>query len=83
MCTVRAISRGGAVWSARLAHNQEVVSSNLAPATKKLFKDAFYIKGVFFVEVFRSAKVGEVWIFGLVFKFLCNFTGVKVLIYIM
>ncbi len=28
-------SRGGAVWSARLAHNQEVRGSNPLPATKK------------------------------------------------
>ena len=32
------ISRDGAVWSARLAHNQEVVGSNPTPATKKLFQ---------------------------------------------
>ena len=31
------ISRDGAVWSARLAHNQEVVGSNPTPATKRLF----------------------------------------------
>ena len=31
------MSRDGAVWSARLAHNQEVVGSNPTPATKKLF----------------------------------------------
>ena len=30
------VSRGGAVWSARLAHNQEVGGSNPPPATKKL-----------------------------------------------
>ena len=29
------ISRGGAARSARLAHNQEVASSNLAPATRE------------------------------------------------
>lgn len=31
------VSRDGAAWSARLAHNQEVVGSNPTPATKKLF----------------------------------------------
>ena len=30
-----AVSRGGAAWSARLAHNQQVAGSNPAPATKK------------------------------------------------
>ncbi len=29
------VSRGGAAWSARLAHNQEVAGSNPAPATKR------------------------------------------------
>ena len=29
------ISRGGAVWSARMAHNHQVAGSNPAPATKK------------------------------------------------
>lgn len=29
------VPRGGAAWSARLAHNQEVVGSNPTPATKK------------------------------------------------
>ena len=28
------LSRGGAVWSARVAHNHEVVGSNPTPATK-------------------------------------------------
>ena len=44
------ISRDGAVWSARLAHNQEVVGSNPTPATKKLFfKNTFLNqKGVFY-----------------------------------
>lgn len=29
------VSRGGAVWSARMAHNHQVAGSNPAPATKK------------------------------------------------
>ena len=29
------MSRGGAVWSARMAHNHQVAGSNPAPATKK------------------------------------------------
>jgi hypothetical protein len=29
------VSRGGAVWSARVAHNHKVVGSNPTPATKK------------------------------------------------
>jgi hypothetical protein len=33
--TIDYVSRGGAVWSARVAHNHEVVGSNPAPATKK------------------------------------------------
>ena len=28
------VSRGGAVWSARMAHNHQVAGSNPAPATK-------------------------------------------------
>ena len=28
-------TRGGAVWSARMAHNHQVAGSNPAPATKK------------------------------------------------
>ena len=28
------MSRGGAVWSARMAHNHQVAGSNPAPATK-------------------------------------------------
>ena len=32
---IQYISRGGAVWSARVAHNHKVVGSNPAPATKK------------------------------------------------
>ncbi len=32
------VSRGGAVWSARVAHNHKVVGSNPAPATKKVFE---------------------------------------------
>ena len=32
------VLRGGAAWSARLAHNQEVAGSNPAPATKKSFE---------------------------------------------
>ena len=31
--------RGGAVWSARVAHNHKVVGSNPAPATKKDFSE--------------------------------------------
>ena len=38
------ISRDGAVWSARLAHNQEVVGSNPTPATKKLFQKITFQK---------------------------------------
>ena len=33
------VSRGGAVWSARVAHNHKVAGSNPAPATKKDFSD--------------------------------------------
>ncbi len=43
------ITRGGAVWSARLAHNQEVVGSNPTPATKKkthLLMSFLFDKGV-------------------------------------
>lgn len=35
-----AVSRGGAAWSARLAHNQQVAGSNPAPATKKGVSDS-------------------------------------------
>ena len=33
------VSRGGAVWSARVAHNHKVAGSNPAPATKKDFSE--------------------------------------------
>lgn len=32
-CKIVFVSRDGAAWSARLAHNQEVVGSNPTPAT--------------------------------------------------
>ena len=32
------VSRGGAVWSARVAHNHKVAGSNPAPATQKDFE---------------------------------------------
>lgn len=35
LVTYAHISRGGAVWSARVAHNHKVVGSNPTPATKK------------------------------------------------
>ena len=33
------VSRGGAAWSARVAHNHKVAGSNPAPATKKDFSE--------------------------------------------
>ena len=36
--TIVSVSRGGAVWSARVAHNHKVAGSNPAPATKKDFE---------------------------------------------
>lgn len=37
--TIDDATRGGAAWLARMAHNHQVASSNLAPATK--------VKGLF------------------------------------
>ncbi len=41
--------RGGAVWSARVAHNHKVVGSNPTPATKKKRSP---LGGHFFLKLF-------------------------------
>ena len=48
-CKIKIVSRDGAVWSARLAHNQEVVGSNPTPATKKLFPRKSLMREGFFI----------------------------------
>ena len=47
MHILQIISRGGAVWSARVAHNHEVAGSNPAPATKKIA--SAYAEAIFLV----------------------------------
>lgn len=52
------VSRDGAAWSARLAHNQEVVGSNPTPATKNLFPiKSFSARKLFiFVTIKKLSK---------------------------
>ena len=54
-CKIETVSRDGAAWSARLAHNQEVVGSNPTPATKKLFtKKAQCERAFYFGRLFNA-----------------------------
>lgn len=59
---MRNVPRGGAVWSARMAHNHQVAGSNPAPATKKkvgLYDRLFswYYKGIiWFCDSTRSVS---------------------------
>lgn len=58
-CKIKIVSRDGAVWSARLAHNQEVVGSNPTPATMKLnlqFGDIFIVKIYLNANYFTKAQ---------------------------
>lgn len=49
------VSRDGAAWSARLAHNQEVVGSNPTPATKNLFPiKSFSARGLFIFAIIKK-----------------------------
>ena len=54
-CKIKTVSRDGAAWSARLAHNQEVVGSNPTPATKKLCHKKPNARGLFLFGLFDSA----------------------------
>jgi hypothetical protein len=47
--------RGGAVWSARRAHNPEVVGSNPAPATKEI---------AIYQQKLQNIKINILTIFG-------------------
>ena len=54
--------RGGAVWSARMAHNHQVVGSNPTPATKIIKEVSFWRVFFLFASVFDSAYgINRVW----------------------
>ena len=58
------MSRDGAVWSARLAHNQEVVGSNPTPATKRLFFKTVFRKSCFYFDYLLRIKIKSPFVQG-------------------
>jgi hypothetical protein len=54
---IQLIARGGAVWSARVAHNHKVVGSNPTPATIEKARVQMDW-GFFFLGLYRSTRRG-------------------------